>query len=413
MRYLYSLLTYLILPFIPFYLLKRSRKNKDYGLYWKERFAINLKNSSDKPIIWLHSVSVGETRAMAKLVELIKIDYPGYQILITFMTPTARATILNLYKNVMIHYVPYDVPHMVINFYKIFRPKIGLIMETEIWPNLVHYAYKFKIPLFLINARLSIKSFYGYNKVKFLVSPIINNFTSILCQDESTRDNFLKLGYDKHIYITGNTKFDLVYDKTKLDSLNFLKQNTNGKKLVVFFSTRDGEEKIIFDNLPTNIDYTIIVIPRHLERFEEVKKLLLKSNIKYQKRSQHQPIQDDTVVLIGDSIGEMMYYYNICDLAVVGGSFSNNGGQNLIEPLFMDIPVIFGQSMYNFETIAKNALEFNCALQVTDMTQAFKQIDIILKDDNKYRELVSNCQKFINEYTGASEKIIAIVSKFL
>src|SRR3990167_9130549 len=148
MRYLYSCLLYLIAPFIPVYLYKRAKKNPDYSLHWNERFGFNLKNNSKKPIVWLHAVSVGETRAISKIVELLTKNYPQYKILITQMTPTGRATAKQLYPQAILHYIPYDLPHAVINFYKTFKPQIGIIMETEIWPNLIHYAKQYNIPLF-------------------------------------------------------------------------------------------------------------------------------------------------------------------------------------------------------------------------------------------------------------------------
>ncbi|MFN8770377.1 MAG: 3-deoxy-D-manno-octulosonic acid transferase [Neisseriaceae bacterium] len=413
MRHLYSILIYLISPFIPLYLLKRSRKNSDYKLFWNERFGVNINNNETKPIIWIHTVSVGETSAIAKIVQILNLKYPNYKLLITSMTPTGRATATNLYKDVIIHYIPYDLPHAVKNFYKTFKPKLGMIMETEIWPNLIFYANKFKIPLFLINARLSDKSFSGYNKAKFFLAPILNCFNGILCQDEITKNNFIRLGYKKEINVIGSTKFDFIYDKSKLNKFDFLKEQIKDKKVVVFSSTREGEEDIIIDNLPNNIDYLIIIIPRHLERFSYVENILIKNNIKYQKRSDNKQLDNETLVLLGDSMGEMMQYYNICDLAIIGGSFSNNGGQNLLEPLFLNKPVIFGPSMFNFETIANNALKENCAIQVKDISECFREIDTILSDKIKYSELVENSKRFINEYTGASEKTINILSKYL
>jgi 3-deoxy-D-manno-octulosonic-acid transferase len=196
MRYLYSGLLYFLAPFLPIYLYKRARKNSDYSLHWCERFGFNLKNDSDRPIIWLHAVSVGETRAISKIVELLTKNYPQYQILITQMTPTGRATARSLYPQAMLHYIPYDLPHAVINFYKTFKPQLGIIMETEIWPNLIHYAKQYNIPLFLANARLSNKSFKSYYVGKFFITPILNQLTSILCQDTTTFENFNKLGVE-------------------------------------------------------------------------------------------------------------------------------------------------------------------------------------------------------------------------
>lgn len=416
MIFLYSLLTYLIAPFILFYLLKRSKKNPNYKLFWNERFAFNLKNKETKPIIWLHSVSVGETRAMVKLINLINLNYPNYKILITMMTPTGRKTAEDLYKNVIIHYIPYDMPHAVIKFYKTFKPKIGLIMETEIWPNLMVYAKKYKIPVFLVNARLSTKSFNSYKNIIFFIKDILNCFTGILCQDDSTKNNFNMLGYKNKLSVVGNTKFDIFDNKEENFATNYFThftQNLKNKKIVIFSSTRDGEEKMIIEKISNNYDYLIVIVPRHPERFQKVEQLLIENNIKYLKRSDNIPITEDTKVFLGDSMGEMMSYYKMSDLAVIGGSFANTGGQNLIEPIFLNIPVIFGKSMYNFETIARNYLVDGCAIQVDGINECFLKIDEIFANEGMYNTLKSNCTKIINNYKGASEKIFKEISLFL
>ena len=217
MRYIYSILVYLLAPFIPFYLKKRARKNPKYALFWNERFGFKLHNMSTKQIIWLHAVSVGETRAMHKLVNLLHQQYPQYQILITQMTPTGRDTAQNLYPFAILHYLPYDLPHAVHNFYRVFKPVIGIIMETEIWPNLFYGATKYNVPLYIVNARLSNKSLHGYLRFSWFIRPVLNNVTSILCQDKLSENNFSKLAYVGNLKTVGNTKFDLVLEDRVLD----------------------------------------------------------------------------------------------------------------------------------------------------------------------------------------------------
>ncbi|MDQ5922161.1 MAG: 3-deoxy-D-manno-octulosonic-acid transferase [Pseudomonadota bacterium] len=411
MRYLYSILLYIISPFILFYLKKRGQMNPDYKLNWGERFGIKLINKSKKPLIWLHAVSVGETRAMAKLVLLLESEYPEYQMLITHMTPTGRTTAGTLYPKALLHYLPYDMPHAIINFYKTFKPKLGLIIETEIWPNLIHYAPKYNIPIYLINARLSDKSFKWYKKIKWVLKPILNDFTGILCQDQNSAKNFKSLGFKKEIPIFGNTKFDIIVNENIFLISKFLKQNIQNKKVVVFASTRDGEEKLIIEALPKKFDYLIIIIPRHPERFSEVENLL--KQLKYQKRSDNKPIYNDTQILLGDSMGEMMAYYSMADIAVIGGSFSNCGGQNLIEPLYLHKPVIFGKSMFNFAKIAEDSLNHECAIQVDNINSSFNAIDDLFTNENKYKQLSANCSNFISIYQGASQSILNVVKQHI
>lgn len=413
MRYIYSGLLYLIAPFIPLYLRKRAKKNPNYALFWNERYGYKLNNNTKKPIIWIHAVSVGETRAMAKLVSLIEEEYPQYQLLITQMTPTGRDTARNLYPNAELHYIPYDLPHAVMSFYKTFKPKLGLIMETEIWPNLIYYANKYKTPLYLINARLSDRSFNSYHKVKWMIKPILNNFVGILAQDQNSANNFVKLGFSNKLEIIGNTKFDIVIDNKVFEIAKFLKQNITNKKVVAFASTREGEEKLILKALPEKFDYLIIIIPRHPERFAEVENLIIEKGLIYQKRSNNNPIDINTQVMLGDSLGEMFAYYAISDLAVIGGSFLDAGGQNLIEPIYLHKPVLFGSSMFNFSQIAENALKDKCAVQVQNPIECFIKLEELLHNTKLYEELVDNCSNFIARYQGASKAILEVVKTHL
>ncbi len=412
MRFIYSILIYLIAPFIPLYLIKRAKKNPDYKLFWNERFGFNLQNKTHRPIIWIHAVSVGETRAVAKLIELLGVQYPDYQIMLTQMTPTGRNTAKILYPNTYLHYLPYDMPHAVINFYKTFKPAIGLIMETEIWPNLIYYAKKFQVPLFLVNARLSDRSFRSYYKACFVIRPVLDNLTGILCQDTNTRNNFNKLGYSGQLDIMGSIKFDLTVDQSHYALAGFLKGTNFTRKIIAFGSTREGEEQLILDAMPDQFEHLILIIPRHLERFIEVEQLLINKNLKYQKRSANESLKPDTQVLLGDSLGEMFAYYIMSDIVVMGGSFVPFGGQNLIEPLYLHKPVIFGTSMYNFMQISKDALDMECALQANNISECFVLLNRLLNEPTKYQKLSKNCNKFISRYQGASQIVIDHIKSY-
>lgn len=411
MRYLYSFLLYVLSPLACLYLKKRGKKNPAYNQDWNQRFGFNLKQPINKPIIWFHAVSVGETRAIAKLIELIEQKYPSYQILITHMTPTGKATAKSLYPNAILQYVPYDLPHAVISFYKMFKPKIGMIVETEIWPNLIHYAKRYNIPLFLINARLSNKSYNSYNKIKYLIRPILNQFSAILCQDELTKNNFTKLGCVNDLRIIGSTKFDLIINDKQVSLGGKLKEQIN-KKIIVFASSRDGEEKLLLNYLKDS-EYLFIIIPRHIERFSVVEDLLKENDITYIKRSDNQVMTENVNVVLGDSIGEMFFYYALSDIVIMGGSFNDFGSQNLIEPISLGKPVILGPSIFNFAEIAKNAFAANCAIQVEDMRECFKQIKLIVDSKPRYKELVNNCQLFCKNHLGASDKILDFIDNYI
>ena len=413
MRVIYSGLLYLLAPLIPLYLKKRGKKNPQYLENWHERFGWNLVNPTTKPIIWLHSVSVGETRAMSKLVELFHENLPEYQILITTMTPTGRETAKNLYPYAHIHYVPYDLSFSVQKFYKTFKPKLGIILETEIWPNLIHFAAHNAIPLYLVNARLSNRSYIGYNRFKMVLVSILNKLAGILCQDSNTLNNFAKLNYSGKLELVGNTKFDLSINNDIKQIITQFKTMFAGRKVVTFASTRDGEEELILNNLNFSEDVLYLIIPRHPERFIVLEELLIERKLNYQKRSENNLIRNNMQVVIGDSMGEMLAYYAISYLAVIGGSFKDFGGQNPLEAIFMQVPVIFGNSMYNFAEVSQNCLADGCAQQVKNITELSAVINDLASDNENYNLLKLNCNNFINKYQGASQRIFDIVKQSL
>jgi len=413
MIYLYSFFLYLISPVLPMYLKYRGRKNPDYLLNWHERFGINLINKSSKPIIWLHSVSVGETRAMMELVKLLTKEYINYQLLITTMTPTGRKTAQNLFPNAIVHYIPYDLAFCVKKFYKNFKPELGVIMETEIWPNLIYYASKNNIPLYLANARLSNRSFNGYNRFRKFLLPVLNRLNGILCQEDNTYNNFKKLGYTGELIITGNTKFDLSLPDNYEKSLKELRVIFDDRKVICFASTRDGEEEIILNNIDFNLDVLYLIIPRHPERFSILEKLLKQKNISYIRRSDNNRVNYNTKVIIGDSMGEMLAYYTISYIVIMGGSLKGYGGQNPLEAFYMNKPVIFGNSMFNFQKISDDSLSDKCAIQIEKVDELSAVINRLVDNLTIYTEYNNNCDKFIKKYQGASQKIFDVIQECL
>ncbi len=409
MRKIYSGLLYLLAPLLPLYLIKRSFKNPDYRLGWSERFGINLVNPAKKPIIWLHAVSVGETRAMHKLVELINQYLPEYQILITSMTPTGRKTAQQLYPYALVHYIPYDISFCVKRFYAIFKPKLGIILETEIWPNLVHFAASNHMPLYLVNARLSERSYSGYKRFIRVLLPILQCFNGILCQDQGSAANFTALGYTGKLPVMGNTKFDLVVNNEVLELINQFKTKFIGRKVICFASTREGEEKLLLEQIEFKEDFLYLIIPRHPERFTEVATLCKSQGLKVQMRSEPKKIAQETQIVIGDSMGEMLAYYAISWLTIIGGSFRDCGGQNPLEALFMGVPVIFGPSMYNFSEVAVNSLASSCAMQVDTFSAADRLIHTLANDPKQYQDYAANAQQFIANYQGASQRIFNLI----
>jgi 3-deoxy-D-manno-octulosonic-acid transferase len=409
---LYWLIGYLILPILPILLHKKAKKNKNYAHNWSERFMLG-SYQFDNNIIWFHSVSVGETRAMQKMIELMCLNYPNYKILITVMTPTGRDTANLLYPECIVKYVPYDVFHIVNKFLKIYKPLILILMETELWPTLISLCYKKNIPIVLANARLSNKSFNNYHKIRFFIKPIINKINLILCQDINSKNNFTKLSGIENLSITGNTKFDLISPNITSDFIK-LKDKLKDKKIVVFASSRENEEKIFIDLIKDRYDDILfIIVPRHPERFDIVENLLLQQKITYQKRTDMEKIEVNIKVLLGNSMGEMFNYYYLSDIAIIGGSFLNYGGQNPIESIFLNKPVIFGKHMFNFNDIANNIIINNCGLVVENLQDCLLMIEKIYDDNNLYNKMSQNCNKFMQQYVGASFKNIQYIRKLI
>ena len=408
---IYWLFCYVILPFIPLYLFKKARKNREYKYFWSERFMFGSIKNLPHNVIWIHSVSVGETRAIQKMIELFTLNNPTYKILITVMTPTGRDTAKKMYPNCMIRYIPYDVLHIMNKFINNFNPKICILMETEIWPTLIYLSNKKNIPVVLANARLSNKSFNSYYKFRFFVSGILDKINLILCQDQQTKINFTKLTLNKNIYVTGNTKFDLVQVHNTQEFFYFKKNLM--KKVVILASSRDGEEELFINAIKFIDNILFIIVPRHPERFLLVEDLLTRYKIKYQKRTDNFEIKPDTKVFLGDSMGEMFNYYAMSDIAIIGGSFLNYGGQNPIEPIFLKVPVIFGTSMFNFNEIATNILALDCGIGVNNFSECADVIIQVLNNNHLYNVMQDNCSKFIEKYSGASDLNFKHCQKFL
>ena len=369
-RFLYTVVLYLLLPLIPLRLLWRGTRQKAYLKHWAERFGI-YPPAPQSPVIWLHAVSVGETRAAAPLVEMLQSHYPDYQVLITHGTPTGRATSEQLFGGRVIRaYLPYDYPWAVKHFLGHFKPAAGLLLETELWFNLIAACRRQGVPLLLVNARLSQRSAAGYAKIGRLAAQGLQSLTLIAAQTDLDAERLEALGASD-VQIMGNLKFDVDPPKDAVEQGEHLR-SLLGRNRPVFLaaSTRDGEESIILDAvtaLPIPNMLTVIV-PRHPERFEEVVALLKKRGVLYQRKStlDKEGVLPSTTVLVGDSMGEMFTYYAACDVAFIGGSLQPLGGQNLIEACTMSKPVLIGPHTFNFALATEQAIAARAAWRVRD-----------------------------------------------
>jgi 3-deoxy-D-manno-octulosonic-acid transferase len=420
-RFLYTVLLYLALPFVPLKLCWRGIKQPSYLAHWAERFGF-YQHLVTKPIICVHCVSVGETRAAAPLILALQARYPQHQILITHTTPTGRDTSAALFGDrVLITYLPYDIPFCVARFLKYFKPAMVLLMETELWFNLIHACHQNHTPILLINARLSEKSAKGYAKLGAFVQTGLNELSAICAQTNQDALRFEALGVTKPI-ISGNLKFDVSVPHDALSLGANFKSLMGGKRRVfVGASTRDGEEALILDALlaNSNTNFLTVIVPRHPQRFSAVEAMIKARGINYAKRSQlTSPLSTDIQVLLGDSMGELLSYYAASDLAFIGGSLLPFGGQNLIEACTVGTPVLIGQHTYNFEQITEEGIQAGAVLRVQDATQLMQQINLLIEPQTseakqKRSEMQKACLNFVALKIGATQQTMQVIDRYI
>ncbi|ADI31079.1 lipid IV(A) 3-deoxy-D-manno-octulosonic acid transferase [Methylotenera versatilis] len=415
-RFFYSLLLYLVLPFVPLKLLWRGIKQAEYRQHWLERFGFYTL-AVKKPVIWLHCVSVGETRAAAPLINALLSQYPNHQLLLTHTTPTGRATSEQLFGDkVMRVYLPYDLPFAVKGFLTHFKPALGMLMETELWFNLIAGAKARNIPLLLINARLSEKSALGYRKLSSLVHEGLQNLSAIASQTEQDAERLIQLGA-ANVSVVGNLKFEVhPPEDAAMRGKQLRDLFGSNRPLFLAASTREGEESIILDAVTAlKLPHLLtVIVPRHPQRFNEVEALLQQRQLTYQRRSTLvQTANADTRFILGDSMGELFSYYASADICLVGGSVLPFGGQNLIEAMRMAKPVLIGEHTFNFTEVSERAIAQNAAWRVKDIKEMQQAIQTLLDNPQQQLEMGQAGLALCMASQGATQKTLAIIAAYV
>ncbi len=408
----YKFLLYLLLPFTALKLLWRARKQAEYLQHWRERYGFYCI-PINRPVIWLHCVSVGETRAATPLVKALLKKYPNHQILLTHTTPTGRATSEQLFgDNVQRVYLPYDVPFAVHGFLKHFKPVIGVLMETELWFNLIAACKQHNIPLLLVNARLSERSARGYAKLGKLARQGLQDLAEIAAQTQADAERFEQLGA-KQVSVAGNLKFEVIPPVDAVMQGQQLRTLLgNNRPIFLAASTREGEEAIILNAVVEIPNLLTVIVPRHPQRFSEVEALLQARGIQYQKRSSlQQVVNNQTQVILGNTMGELFTYYASADICLVGGSLLPYGGQNLIEAMRMGKPVLIGEHTYNFKEVSVLALTQEAALLVKDAAEIRQAIETLLENPEKQAEMGAAGLAICMVSLGATEKTLSMIAK--
>ncbi len=414
MRSLYTLAWLLILPFAFAYLLWRARRQPDYRQHWHERLGA-IDPIPPGPIIWLHAVSVGETRAALPLVESLRQRCPRCRVLITHITPTGRLVASeSLEGDFNQAYLPYDLPFLVNRFLDRAHPCIGIFMETEIWPNLYAACRQRRIPIFLVNARLSEKSAAGYRRIRRLIGPSLTCLNGIAAQTAADAARLESLGAPA-VTITGTLKFDVPTPSyTDLRAAE-LRRLFASRFVLLAASTREGEEALILDAC-LNIgiaNLLLVIVPRHPQRFDQVAALIKSRGIDFERRSAPQPLSASTEVFLGDSMGEMAAYYAAADLAFIGGSLLPLGGQNMIEAANAGCPILIGPHTWNFLDVAERAIAVGAALRVAGTSELAQSVARLHAEPATREAMRQAGLAFGLAHRGATDKVMAMLGPVL
>ena len=418
-RFIYSSLFLLIIPFVFIQKIIRSRHNKDYRQRWCERFgqiSLRLKKS-----ILVHSVSMGEAIAISLLVKKLSAQYPNIDIVVTTMTPTGSTQVRKLYQNhVNIYhtYLPYDIPIFLNRFFQSINPQVCVIMETELWPNLLAICHKRSIQVILTNARLSEKSAEVYAKIRFIVRNMLAHVSHVSAQNPSDRERFIALGMEsKNITVTGNIKYDFLVEPNTIKQGDILKTQFGKRPVWIAASTHYTEEKIILqahrkiqEKHPKAL---LILVPRHPERFNEVYQIIQKYHFTVTRRSLNNESLNAVNVYLADTMGEMMLFYAACDIAFVGGSFSGTGGHNMIEPAALGKAIFSGPSTFNFAQVTQFLLK-NKALVIAKNTQELADSIITLFQEKQQQKIMGKrALACYNQNKGALATQLKFIRQFI
>ena len=434
MRFCYHLLWWFILPLVLAKLLWRGFKERGYWQHIAERFGF-YPAFKKRPLIWIHAVSLGETRAAALLIPALLQRFPNHQILLSCMTATGRQAAIEIANKfsarVQVCFAPYDSYGAPSRFLRQFAPQIAIIMETEIWPNMVEACYLRHVPLVLANARLSEKSLHGYQKfgaVKVLIAVALSRFHSVIAQADADATRLRTLCPQANIVVAGNIKFDALPDAALLErGLQWKNTVAPNRMVLLCASTREGEEALILaayakpECAVLRARALLVIVPRHPQRFDAVARLIEASGLRLLRRAaldlpMRQPedalnmgASSHAEVLLGDSMGELYGYYSMCDVAFVGGSLVPTGGQNLIEAAACAKPILMGSSQYNFAEATAQALACGAMHAVESADALCALFAILCGDADQRRAMALAAQSFAGLYQGATLKTVEII----
>jgi 3-deoxy-D-manno-octulosonic-acid transferase len=423
MRLFYSFMWWLALPLVLGRLWWRGRKEPGYRRHLGERLGFYGRKPSPRLTIMVHAVSVGETRAAEPLVEALLHAWPDCRVLLTHMTPTGRATGKALFSKhgdrVIQSFLPYDTRFMVGRFLRHFQPAICILMETEVWPNLIAGCAAHLVPVALVNARLSERSLRRGRRFGGLMMEAARGITLAAAQTEADATRIASLGAPR-VAVTGSIKFDVVPPEALLRTGAMLRARFAQRPVLLCASTREGEEALILDawralaHKPPGM--LLLLVPRHPQRFDEVARLVGERGLSLARRSALPESGNGSVdsdVLLGDSMGEMFAYFAACDCAFIGGSLLPLGGQNLIEACAVGKPVLVGEHTFNFLQATEEAVEAGAALRVPDAAALMSAAAELLRDDTARARMGEQALAFAGRHRGATSRTVELLRQFI
>ena len=413
MRTLYTWLLVAALPWILARLWWRGRREPGYREAIAERFGFSALEPKPK-LLWLHAVSVGEARACAPLARALQREYPDHDVLITCLTASGRETVKQVFgESVLLAYLPYDYPRAVRRFLEHYRPRLGVLVETEIWPNLMHACRQYGVPVMLANARMSQRSARGYQRLGWLTQPAFDALAATCAQGPSDARRLALLGA-REVSVAGNLKFDIEPDPAKVQEGRALRTALGARRVLLLASTREGEEARLLEAFGAMDEATLLVlVPRHQQRFDAVAALAERLGFAVARRSRGEAPPPGRGLYLGDTMGEMAFYYAAADVAVIGGSFEPLGGQNLIEACAAGVPVVAGPHMFNFADVTRLAVRAQAALQVADAAAALEAARALLEDEARRARMGAAGQRLCERHRGAAARHLAVCRRLL
>lgn len=423
LRFFYTSLIHLIQPLLLLMMLKRSQKQPDYRKRLSERYGAYGDLVAPKPNgIVIHAASVGEVIAATPMIKSIQTKYPDLPITVTTVTPTGSARVKAAFGDSVSHfYLPYDLPVAIQRFIAFVQPKLFIVIETELWPNLIRQMTVHHIPFIIANARLSPRSAKRYGWIRSSVKNMLSEIRLILAQDQVSAERYISLGFPKDRLInTGNLKYDLEITTQQREIVEQTAQalQISHRPVWIAASTHEGEEKIILDAhqqlLAQNPDLLLILVPRHPERFGIAENLLQKMAMPYVKRSENQAVGSDIPVLLGDTMGEMMVLYGLAQIAFVGGSLVKHGGHNPLEPIAFELPVISGHHTFNFPEVFSKLREVNGVIEIDSKSENLAEaVDYLLTHQENGHKIAQAGFTVLQENQGALQRHLDLLANYI